>query len=559
MRMLRRVGVLLLVLAMGVPAWGDDRPGKYHKNDMWGFKVRFPQKWTVVHMSTKEQWICAKFLGRLELYGDKGKGWGEKPEMWVIGFPHARKRNRGAKRTKVNENLSIITVENPYKNFKDFVKREKGLTTEGGYYYSREEETKIDGTDVSIFEIKVEKMVETPRRILTYVYHFDDVDFAVMFKIVDHHYDDWKRSIEGCLGSLRQIERTKPFPSSTTTGKKIIDADDESTMTPEERRTKRRETVERFIQQEKDNLPKDWAFVESKNFAVFSHADKKYTKRVLDHAENIFKYLEKTFPGLGDGYVPRAVIRIFASRDEENAFREGTSSVWWSADDQILVTKDHSSGLLFEFSWMSGRVTNLWLRYKNRMLSNQMSPFIRWGLESHMENMRPSKRKGLAYARDAGDILSARKLMEEGKAQAIRELFEKEREANADGITIGFGQEGSVMSWMLTAGNRGKIKNAVAKYLKALDGAIREEERKWEEEEAKRIEAWKKKVESGEVDKDDKGARPDPEDAWKEYERRVEEKQNAIRKQAFDLAFGGLSDKDWEKLDKKWQKWAIGK
>ncbi|MDA1195890.1 MAG: hypothetical protein O2894_11990 [Planctomycetota bacterium] len=549
---------VLTLLAGGLPASAEDKPGEYHQNDTWGFRVRFPQKWNVVHMSTKEQWICAKFLGRRELYGEKGEGWGETPEMWVVGFPTARQRERGAKRTKVNETLSVISVENPYRDFKDFVKREKGLTTEGGYFYTKEEETTIDDVPVSIYEIKVEKMVEVPRAILTYVYHFDDVDFAVMFKIPWHHYADWSKSIETCLKSLKAVERTKPFPGGSTTGSKIVEDEDESTLTPAERKAKRMQKVEAFIKDERDNLPKDWEYFETKRFALFSHTDSKYAKRVLDHAENVFEYLEETFPGLGDDYVPRAIIRVFAGREEERAFGEGTTSLWFSNDDQILVSKDNSGGMLFEFSWLSSRVTNLWLRYKNKLLADNMSPFIRWGLEGHMENMRPSKRKGLIYARDAGDILSARQLFSEGKAQPIRQLFEQERKADASGVTFGFGQEDSVFSWLLTDGNRGKVKNGVAKYLGSLDDAIRLEEKKWEEEEAKRIEEWKQRVEKGEVPEDD-SRKPDPEDAWKEYERRVSEKRDAIRKHAFEVAFGEVSEKEWERLDEKWQKWAIGK
>ncbi|MDF1701123.1 MAG: hypothetical protein P1V36_08195, partial [Planctomycetota bacterium] len=554
---------VLLVATVGLclaPALeAADKPGATHKNESWGFRVRFPDKWTVVNMSTKEQWICAKFLGKRELYGPKGEGWGETPEMWVVGFPTARQRERGAKREKIGKGVTLITVENPYKNFKDFVKREKGLTTEGGYYYTREEETKIGDVPVSIYEIKVEKMVETPRTLLAYVYHFEDVDFAVMFKIVHHHYKDWSGTIKSCLGSLRQIERSKPMPGTATTGKKIIDEEDESTLTPQERKQRRKQKVEAFIKAEKDNLPKDWQYLENENFAVFSHTDKKYAKRVLAHATNVFKYLEKTFPGLGDDYVPRAIIRIFGSSEEERAFGEGTTSLWFSNDDQILVSKDQGGGMLWELAWLSKRVTSLWLRYKNRMLSENMSPFIRWGLEGHMENMRPSKRKGLQFARDAGDILSARSLINEGKAQPIRELFEKERESNEEGITFGFGQEDSVMSWLLTDGNKGKVKKSVCAYLNALDDAIRLEEAKWEEAEAKRIAEWKERVEKGEIDKDDDEKKPDPEDAWKEYSRSLEEKQAAIRKGAFEAAFGHLSDKDWVKLDKKWQKWAIGK
>jgi hypothetical protein len=548
------LGLLVVVAVLAPSARAADRPGGYHQNDVWGFKVRYPHHWDVVHMSTKEQWICAKFLGHQELYGEKGAGWGETPEMWVIGFPRARQRQRGAKRTKVKEGLSLIKIENPYRDFKDFVKREKGLTTEGGYYYTREEETKVGGVDVSVYEIKVEKMVETPRAILTYVYHYDDVDFAVMFKILWYHYDDWKRTIETCLESFKQVPRTKPFPGAATTGKKIVDEPDEETLTPAQRREMRKQKMEKFIQDEKDNLPKDWEFMEGKHFALLSHVDHRFAKRVLNHAENVFAYLEDTFPGLGDGYVPRGIIRVFATSAEREAFGAGTRSLWFSDEDQILLSKDANSDLLWEFARLSRRVTSLWLHFKNRLLSDNMSPFIRWGLEGHMENMRPSKRKGLIYARDAGDIIQARQIISQGKAQPIRQLLSEERQADENGVTIGFGQEDSVMSWLLTDGNRGKVRHSIAKYLKAMDEAIRAERAKWEKEEADRLEAWKKAAEKGEA-----GEKPDPEKAWKQYEDRITAMRDAIRKQAFDAAFGDVSDKEWGRLDRKWQRWAIGK
>ena len=44
-------------------------------------------------------------------------------------------------------------------------------------------------------------MVENPRRLVAYVFKCDDVDFAVQFKILEHHYDDWKNTIRTCLKS----------------------------------------------------------------------------------------------------------------------------------------------------------------------------------------------------------------------------------------------------------------------------------------------------------------------------------------------------------------------
>ena len=563
MRLMWAVLALGLFVGVAAPmAFAADQPGSTHKNESWGFKVRYPNKWTVVNMSTKEQWICAKFIGTRELYGAKGEGWGETPEMWVIGFPHARKDQRGAKREKVTEELTVITIENPYKDYKDFVKREKDLTTEGGFFYSREENDTIDGLPVDLYEIKVEKMVENPRRILAYVFHCEDVDYAVQFKILEHHYDDWKGTIKTCLASLRPIERTKPMPGASTTGRKIVETESEKDMTPEQRKEKRMRDVESYLAAEKDNLPKDWTFTETKRFAVLSHADKKYTKLVLDHAENVYAYLEETFPDLGHEYVPRGIIRIFGSDDERRAFDQGTRSVWFDEVRQILVTKDNSGGLLWEFSSLSGEVCRQWLYYRNRSLSDSMPYWIRWGLENHVEAMRPSKSKGLVFARTADDILGMRKLIEENKAKPIRDIFLlDEREESADGssvtFTFGSNQTGCVISWLLTKGDAKKLKGSLNRYLKAMVAAIEVEDAKWEEEEAKRRKEMDARIAKGEGGEDE--AKKAAEDAWKEYRERLKAKEAAIRKAAFDAAFGTMDDKDWERADKAWRKYAVGK
>ncbi len=41
------------LLGMGTIASASDKPGKTTKNEIWGFKVRYPNKWTVLQMSTK--------------------------------------------------------------------------------------------------------------------------------------------------------------------------------------------------------------------------------------------------------------------------------------------------------------------------------------------------------------------------------------------------------------------------------------------------------------------------------------------------------------------------
>ncbi len=578
----------LAVTLAGLPATAAEKAGSYHKNEAWGFKLRTPAKWNVIHMSTKEQWIALKAIGPRDLYGPKGEGWGMRPEMWVVAFPHERVGRRGAKPEKIGENTTLITIENPYKNYKDFVKREKRLAMgSAGFYFSVEEEQERDGYQVDIFEIKAEKMTDTPFRVMCWVWHTEYVDYAVHFKIPDNHFDDYKSTFETCAKSFKEIARTQPMPGQAdTTGRNIIDVDREEDMTPEQKRRKRVEDVERFILDEIGNLPKDWTCAQGKNFCVISHADKKFTKRILDHAENIRKYLEKMFPDLGSDHVPRGIIRIFKDNAEEQAFREGTRSIWFDDQEQIMISADRGFGQLWEFETVSRNVTRLWLYYKNRNLWNSMPWWLQRGLEGHMEKARPSKSKKLVFAPDTGDVLSLVRMVRSGKAVPIKGIFlgtakkkhDEEKEKQDPNATPSFDPSGfmtgqefyiqteSIFHYMMTKGNKGKFKGSVVKYMTTLITAIEEEDKKFEAEEErlrkKRLEEWKKKVEANggeppeESEEDEEKELEEQQERWKDYSRRLEEKRLAIAKKCFDAAFGHIDDKGWTRLDKSWAKWA---
>lgn len=556
-----------------------EKAGGYHKNEAWGFKVRTPHKWNVIHMSSKEQWIALKAIGPRDLYGPKGEGWGMRPEMWVIAFPHARQDDRGAKREKIDENTWLISVENPYKDYPDFVKREKRLALGGaGFYFSVEEETERDGMQVDIFEIKAEKMTDTPIRMLCWVYHTKDVDYAIQFKLPANHFEDYESTMLTCVKSFKEIARTQAMPGASSTGSDFMDVEREKDMTPEQRKRKRIDEVERYIADEVANLPEDWLHMENDHFVVISHADKKFSKRILEHATHIRAYLEKEFPGLGDDYVPRGILRIFRDDAEESAFREGTRSIWFmDADSQVFVSGDKDWSQLWEFERVSRDVTRMWLYFKNKNLYGSMPYWLRNGLVGHMEKARPSKSRKLRFAPDASDVLSLVKLAKSDKAIEIKELFlngpTKKEEESGDPNTTIFStdmdhvlQAESVFHYLMTKGDRGKFKGSVRRYLQELVTAIEEEDKKFEEEEAKRRkaeeEAWKKKVEENggkppeESEEDEKKAEEEARERWKEHARRLEAKRQAIAKRCFDAAFGEVDDKGWRRLDRSWLKYA---
>lgn len=550
----------LLVLVLGTVAYGQNA-GKYYKNDRWGFKVRFPSDWKQAAMSADEEWIVAKFTDTRLLWSKKtdnaGYSEADYPNQWVIGFPHKRQEDRGAKVEK-DGNKTKITFKNPYKGYKDFVKREKWFVG-GGYHFSKEKEVVIKGKKVTQYEIAVEKMVSSPYRIVCWVYHFDDIDFAVQFKILDDYYKKHRAAFKNCLKSFSRIERKRALRSRTTTGDSIIERLNEDKMTPEEKAKSRQDSFERTLRKEQDNLPKDWYVLRSKHYVVMANCSKKYAKTVLNHAGVIRGYLDKKFANIGYDYVPPGIIRIFTSEAERRAFQQSTSTNWFSSYTQISLTEESKkSGLkTWAMESVSSNVTSQWLSFKNRNLSDNMPWWFKNGLEQHMRFARV-KGKSVKIHPDEVDRDWIKQEIKKNKTVPIKELFEK----GDNNMQSMFGmQAGSVVTYLLGKGSRGKTKNIVQNYMKNMIGAIQEAEAEYDKKNKAIDEAAKKKAAEqgepeGESEDESEEDEPEGDDRWEKIRAALKGRAAAIRKIAFDKTFGALTDKDWKKLDRQWRDYA---
>jgi hypothetical protein len=592
--------LVAVVLLGALRASASEGPGEYYKNERWGYRVRAPKGWTNAAMSAAEQWIASKHLAPNELQAKKPTkdGWftSERPEMWVIGFPHARDNERGAKREDPAEGVSIFTIKNPYRDYKDFVKRESWFVG-GGYYFSKEEEAEIDGAKVTQYEIKVEKMVDAPFRLVAWVYHADDVDFAIQFKIFEDYYADYAATFSACLRSFRRIDRTAALPGGAVTGKSVYEGKTEREMTPEERAKKREADVQQVIAREAAALPKDWSQLRTDHYVIFSHVDDKFTKRVADYAEAVRAYLDGTFP-IGTDYVPPGILRVFASSAEETAFNQTSgesdsggsvtvsglpsgvgsfrSVVGWldGGVPQVGICKD--TGLMdrqWEFGNLSRRLTDLWISYRNRLLSNNMPMWIRDGLPEHVSHARNKGRK-LEFAPDAWDRRSLAIAVAKGEVLPLKTLLQGDDDKFREHWNSE--QAASVVAWLLGDGGRGKMKGAIQKYLATMITAVEEAEAEYEKKQDEADKAAEEKAKqdaearaaNGESKSDDDGsddddgkdaaakkkAKAESENRWKEMDKLLNEKAKTIRDRAFDAAFGSLDDKDWARLDALWRK-----
>ena len=134
----RALAILFVALCFGGPhVEAVDVICGYHENKRWGFKVRAPKNWKRRTIRLDELWIADKFSPdyTMEAVNERKEVITYRPSFWVIGFPLERKKRKEGEASRDRQ------VRNPYKSYKDFVKRENWATTHvGGWYYSREDQ-----------------------------------------------------------------------------------------------------------------------------------------------------------------------------------------------------------------------------------------------------------------------------------------------------------------------------------------------------------------------------------------------------------------------------------
>jgi hypothetical protein len=232
---------------------------------------------------------------------------------------------------------------------------------------------------------------------------------------------------------------------------------------------------------------------------------------------------------------------------------------------QLLVVEDWGlTNLNWEVTWQ-------WLDFKNGDLYGCMPEWIRAGLMQHMSYARTAG-KSVKFAFDEWDQASLKMLIDKNEAVPLKELISGEREKKTE--TTGefdqatYRQSGSVVTYLLTTGNKGKTKGALAAYLAglviALEGAQAEEkeaqakveaeakaaqEQRAAEDNAKSDEA---RAEEDE-DEEDKRAEEDQK-RWKAIQDAMQKKRGVLRDKAFAAGFGSLADKDWKSIDAAWRR-----
>ncbi len=504
-----RIALLLGIAALAARA--GEPPGDFFENRSFGFKVRVPKDWREV--PTGHKWLAGKHLGKRELDAQRGTHWSrETPEMWVAAFPHAES-----------------DLGNPYADYRDFLsKNTEFIDFSKGYEIVEEKETTVGDAKVTTYDIKETQGDDIPHHVVAWVFHFDDFDFAVQFKVFEWHYKDYDSSFRGCLKSFKRIDRTQAVAGAAPAGGAVITTRaDVLKLPPDQRARATKDAVEAKLRAEVEALPAGWKNRRTKKFLVVANADDKFVKAAIDHAEAISDHLDDFFGPAGAEYVPPYILRIFATTEERSAYDKGSAGTG-DLVREVAIGAGH--GWEKDNAWedLNRSLWSEWLSMRHPELEATLPASFKEGLDKYM-NMLRTKGKRIGFANDDWDrdeirlqikreayeellALLSRGFVDLGKPNAALEEYDRTRQMRV------------VVLWLMRQGNSGKSKNLVRDLVLAVAAEIDRVE-----EEILKMPAEK------DVDKPT-----------------LVMKQPDIRKAAWNKLFAGWDEGDWNRLTTTW-------
>ncbi|MAG58108.1 MAG: hypothetical protein CMJ83_17620 [Planctomycetes bacterium] len=521
-----------------------------------GFSITVPSGFREIPIRTGEKWILAKWQSKRPYYWNDLQGFSRehRPMMRVLSFPHDVKyvKSEGTGKSEVK------TLEFPYRNYKDYLKRHH---QGGGWFISKEQTLKIKGKEVTYLEVNVAKMANMPKFTLVCIYELEHRDIAVEVGVLKNQIGKLKGRFQR---SLKSVKTFKPDGSAAPSQGKaeapglIVMGSGEDFDEKYQERIKAWKN--RVLKEAASNLPKGWKKIDTKQFLVITHARPKSTKRFIDLAKAMRKWLDKNFKDIGTGQVSKSVIRICADTDEEMAYRSGSNDNF-SWDSGEVICSAGSSFMGYEVSYLARALTQQYMSDKNPALWRALPWWINTGLGSYVGKARVSKIKGFTFDPDPYDITRARKLIADKFVFSIQDLMTqspeelmKGRESQENGFADHATLCNLFVRYLLEGpGKKGKTKGLMVKAMteavEVLDGLDKD--------------SWKTVLKTKEA-----MTESEEEEQWKKRKERANEwsKASAERRKEFyagihEVLFERWTEKDWAKLDKSFKRYmrTVGK
>jgi hypothetical protein len=201
----------------------------------------------------------------------------------------------------------------PYRDFADYLARGHG----GRIRITSKEDGKVGKLDGRSYVLSVAR--STGDLVLeTAVVRTPAGEVALEFEVLADWHErtakDFKKTfatLEGAPVESAPAQAAPPWEADQAAWRK---------QPAEQRATQRREYAQSWLESKRAAREPGWTTVPGKSFVVISRAESKLTKRVLPIAEAARAWVDRRFAALGDEIVLPAVVRVFASPEEYDAW-----------------------------------------------------------------------------------------------------------------------------------------------------------------------------------------------------------------------------------------------
>lgn len=517
-----------------------------HKDARLGFSIQTPREWNAIPQKADEAWLVANYQSNKPYFHTEKGGWTSehKPDMQAIAFVSEQVKERAKverKKDKKGNDVLIVDLVSPYKDYKDYMARRY---TGGGWYVDKEEKIKVGDVDVTAIEIRVDKLsYDGPKRIVTWIYHLADLDLAVQFEVLQDSWPKISAEVTRCLKSFKTIPRSgEALVRDVSTGRKytILEADE---LTPEERKGWRQSEEQTFHERAGKGLPAGWNAKKFGRFLVVYSCDEKFARKVADQAEAVWQWLDTTFPFVGEKeYVRAPVLRVCKSQDEMMQFQKAGDWNWNNLE--IVTCQDYGGSTSWYLGAVNRGVLDVWFGDRDRELYWAMPAWLSSGLREVVAQARVDKGR-IEFKRDDWNRDEVRSMVKDGRARKPRDLMmltdTELMSGNGRDYWDVHGQSQAFVTFLATgpAAKNARTKSFLQDYVKSLKAVQVELKRK-------------KEAEKGTA-KDDGPAKPKTEEEearlFKEQAQGYKQAESDVLERAFQRAFGGWTDKDWEQFD----------
>lgn len=529
-RTLHVLRLALLAAALATPALAQKG---VHKDPRIGFELKPPKDWVQIPLADGEEWIVAKYQSPKDdrAYDkDSQSSWTLRPELLVIAFlDEAIKRADVEEDEDEGERKEVrVRVTYPFRNYQEFLEK-----TMSGFYIQEDETTKAAGLPARKLVVRAEGGGGAPVRFEAWVFTTELGEVAVQLDCFEASYDEYKSLIDRTLKSFKTIPRTADLDIRGRTGGFVslvlVDLD------PAERKLRRQEAERDEWMRLSGGLPSGWSAKEIQGVNVLNHSDEAFAKKCVERVNAVRRWLDDTFPQIGQGeYTRTPIMRICESREEERSFLRGTGL---RSGTEIVTHKDTTFGATSgEWTYISERTLQMWFFDRDFDLWINLPAWLSVGM-SRAVGFADVKGKSLDFGTDyfkrwlrdiEGEPMPARSLLD----MTGERLYEDQSAGNSRSTV-----QSMALVRFLVDGRSKKYRQVLPDYLAHVSALVAE-----------------MKAERKDAPKAEKPKSEEEEEAYFEQKKsRAKEQEQHVLQEALRRTFGSWSEADWAAFERDYR------